>query len=61
MPIRAVFETQDFILYEEVFINRKKFLNAVSRRVRDTFKHAIDIERGIVIYPSNLPEYRHVP
>lgn len=61
MPIRAVFETQDYISYEEVFVTRKKFLSAVSRRKKDTFKHAIDIERGVVIYPSTIPEYRSIP
>jgi hypothetical protein len=58
MTIRAVFEA-DGIKYEEVFISKKRFLSSISRR-KDLFLHAVDIERGIIVYPSNLPEYRGI-
>lgn len=62
MTVRAVFENNaDGVRFEEMYATKKKFLSVLSRTKKAKFVHAIDVQRGCVVYPSSLPEYRQLP
>ena len=56
--IDAVFQHDDGYKFNNVYSTANKFLNSVHRLRNAVFLHAVDYERQIVIYPSNLPDYK---
>lgn len=61
MTIEAVFENvSDGVKFTEVYASKRKFLSVLSRTKKAVFLNAVDYERGCVIYPSTLPEYRQL-
>jgi hypothetical protein len=60
--IDAVFEHQDGYKFNQVYVGKKakaQFLRSL-RSDKATFVHAMDTDRAVVVYPSNLPEYRRM-
>lgn len=57
MAIDAVFEHVEGYKFNEVYLNKRKFLTCLKRIRNAAFLHAVDYETQYVVYPSNLPDY----
>lgn len=57
--IHAVYEHEDGYRFEIAYSTKRRFLSSLSRERKAVFLHAVDFDRRIIIYPSNLPEYRN--
>lgn len=58
--IDAVFEHKDGYRFNQVYAGKKakaQFLRSL-RSDKAMFIHAMDTDRAVVVYPSNLPDYR---
>lgn len=57
MTIHAVFEHEDGYKFSQVYATKTQFLRSLRHGKRVEFCNAMDTDRAVVIYPSNLPEY----